>query len=97
VRSQYVKEVKARVDEVVPGEVQVVDRYEKLTDMPELAVECAGHAAVAEAAVIGVPDDTWGERVHAVIVLALGGALRRTAAAAKEFAAPAPERPVPSV
>jgi aspartate dehydrogenase len=48
VRSQYVKEVKTRVDEVVPGEVQVVDRYEKLTDMPELAVECAGHAAVAE-------------------------------------------------
>jgi aspartate dehydrogenase len=48
VRSQYVRDVKARVDEVVPGEVQVVDRYEKLTDMPELAVECAGHAAVAE-------------------------------------------------
>lgn len=48
VRSQYVKDVKARVDEIVPGEVQVVDRYEKLTDMPELAVECAGHAAVAE-------------------------------------------------
>jgi aspartate dehydrogenase len=48
VRSQYVKDVKARVDEIAPGEVQVVDRYEKLTDMPELAVECAGHAAVAE-------------------------------------------------
>jgi aspartate dehydrogenase len=48
VRSQYASAVKARVDEVVPGEVQVVDRYEKLTDMPELAVECAGHAAVAE-------------------------------------------------
>jgi aspartate dehydrogenase len=48
VRSQYANEVKARVDEVVPGEVQVVDRYEKLTDMPELAVECAGHAAVAQ-------------------------------------------------
>jgi aspartate dehydrogenase len=48
VRGQYVREVKARVDEVAPGEVQVVDRYERLTDMPELAVECAGHAAVAE-------------------------------------------------
>lgn len=48
VRSEYVNEVKARADEVVPGEVQVVDRYDKLTDMPELAVECAGHAAVAE-------------------------------------------------
>jgi hypothetical protein len=38
VRTQYVTEVKARADEVVPGEVQVVDRYERLTDMPELAV-----------------------------------------------------------
>lgn len=29
----------------------------------------AGHAAVTAAAVIGLPDDRWGERVHAVVVL----------------------------
>lgn len=28
----------------------------------------AGHPAIAEIGVIGVPDDTWGERVHAVLV-----------------------------
>ncbi|OBB81564.1 hypothetical protein A5781_11200 [Mycobacterium sp. 852002-30065_SCH5024008] len=32
----------------------------------------AGHPTVAAAAVIGVPDDQWGERVHAVIVLRAG-------------------------
>ena len=48
VRRQYVDEVRASADELARGEVQVVDQYEKLTDMPELAVECAGHAAVAE-------------------------------------------------
>lgn len=48
VRSQYVREVKAAVEAVAPGDVQVVDQFEKLTDIPELAVECAGHTAVAE-------------------------------------------------
>ena len=47
VRSQYVREVKAS-EAVARGDVQVVDQFEKLTDIPELAVECAGHAAVAE-------------------------------------------------
>jgi acyl-CoA synthetase (AMP-forming)/AMP-acid ligase II len=39
----------------------------------EVEQAVAKHPAVAACAVIGVPDDTWGERVHAVIVLQPGG------------------------
>jgi acyl-CoA synthetase (AMP-forming)/AMP-acid ligase II len=41
------------------------------------------HPAVEDAAVFGVPDDEWGERVHAAIQLRPGMAL--TAAAAVAF------------
>ncbi|MEU7817549.1 long-chain fatty acid--CoA ligase [Pseudonocardia sp. NPDC049154] len=61
------------------GYVFVVDR---LKDMivtggenvysAEVENALAGHPAVAACAVIGVPDDEWGERVHAVVVRAPG-------------------------
>jgi len=63
-----------RMDE--RGYLYIVDR---LKDMiitggenvysAEVENALAKHSAVAAAAVIGVPDDRWGERVHAVIVL----------------------------
>ena len=35
----------------------------------EVEQSLASHPAVAQVAVIGVPDETWGEAVHAVVVL----------------------------
>jgi acyl-CoA synthetase (AMP-forming)/AMP-acid ligase II len=35
----------------------------------EVEQAVAAHPAVAQVAVIGIPDDTWGEAVHAVVVL----------------------------
>ncbi|ODU07475.1 MAG: fatty-acid--CoA ligase [Pseudonocardia sp. SCN 72-86] len=64
------------------GYVHVVDR---LKDMivsggenvysAEVENALATHPAVASCAVIGVPDDRWGERVHAVVVLRAGQTL----------------------
>ncbi|EWM17380.1 long-chain fatty-acid-CoA ligase [Kutzneria sp. 744] len=61
------------------GYVYIVDR---LKDMivsggenvysAEVENALAKHPAVAACAVIGVPDEEWGERVHAVVVLADG-------------------------
>jgi aspartate dehydrogenase len=48
VRPQYVGAVRARAEEMASGEIEVVDRLEQLREIPELAIECAGHGAVAE-------------------------------------------------
>jgi aspartate dehydrogenase len=48
VRPQYVAAVRARAGEVAPGELEVVSSIEKLREFPELAIECAGHSAVAD-------------------------------------------------
>jgi acyl-CoA synthetase (AMP-forming)/AMP-acid ligase II len=64
------------------GYVYVVDRIKDMIisggeNVYSIEVEnvVAKHPAVAQVAVIGVPDETWGERVHAVVTLAPGSAL----------------------
>ncbi|MBX9978600.1 MAG: AMP-binding protein, partial [Mycobacterium gordonae] len=61
------------------GYVFVVDRIKDMIvsggeNVYSVEVEnaLARHPAVATCAVIGVPDERWGERVHAVVVLAPG-------------------------
>lgn len=39
----------------------------------EVEQAVASHPAVAQVAVVGVPDDVWGEAVHAIVVLHPGG------------------------
>jgi long-chain acyl-CoA synthetase len=35
----------------------------------EVENACASHPAVSQCAVIGIPDDDWGEAVHAIVIL----------------------------
>jgi acyl-CoA synthetase (AMP-forming)/AMP-acid ligase II len=64
------------------GYVYVVDRIKDMIisggeNVYSIEVEnvIAKHPAVAQVAVIGVPDEVWGERVHAVVTLAPGTTL----------------------
>ncbi len=64
------------------GYVYVVDRIKDMIisggeNVYSIEVEnvVAKHPAIAQVAVIGVPDEIWGERVHAVVALAPGSAL----------------------
>ena len=64
------------------GYVFIVDRLKDMIVSGGENVYCyevenaiAAHPAVSSSAVIGVPDDAWGERVHAVVVLKPGHAL----------------------
>ena len=64
------------------GFVYITDRFKDMIvsgaeNVYSIEVENAvsRHPAVNECAVIGVPDDKWGERVHAIVVLKPGKAL----------------------
>ncbi|MGH3556553.1 MAG: long-chain-fatty-acid--CoA ligase [Mycobacterium sp.] len=68
------------------GYVFIVDRLKDMIitggeNVYSVEVEnaLASHPAVAAAAVIGVPDDRWGERVHAVVVLQPGSEVTEAA------------------
>ena len=64
------------------GYLTIVDRLSDLVITggenvypAEVEAVLAGHPAVADVAVIGIPDERWGETVHAVVVLAPGALL----------------------
>ncbi|SEL22943.1 Acyl-CoA synthetase (AMP-forming)/AMP-acid ligase II [Roseateles sp. YR242] len=68
------------------GYVHVVDRIKDMivsggenVYSAEVENAIALHPSVSMSAVIGVPDERWGERVHAVVVLRPGAALEETA------------------
>jgi long-chain acyl-CoA synthetase len=61
------------------GYITIVDRLNDIVITggenvfpAEVETVLAQHPAVADIAVIGIPDDTWGETVHAVVVAAPG-------------------------
>ncbi|GAB3135832.1 long-chain-fatty-acid--CoA ligase [Microbispora hainanensis] len=61
------------------GHVYICDRIKDVVIVAgekaypaEIEKALEGLPAVAEAAVVGIPDDRWGERLHAVVVLAPG-------------------------
>jgi acyl-CoA synthetase (AMP-forming)/AMP-acid ligase II len=66
------------------GYVYIVDRIKDMivsggenVYSAEVENAIAKHPAVAACAVIGVPDDNWGGRVHAVVVLRTGAQARQ--------------------
>jgi len=69
-------------DPALRGYVYVVDRIKDMIisggeNVHSIEVEnvVARHPAIAQMAVIGLPGDRWGERVHAVVALKPGSAL----------------------
>lgn len=63
----YLYLIDRRDDKIVSGGVNIYPR--------EVEEALARHPAVLEAAVFGVPDDYWGEAVHAVVALRPGAAV----------------------
>jgi acyl-CoA synthetase (AMP-forming)/AMP-acid ligase II len=76
------------------GYLTIVDRLSDLVITggenvypAEVEAVLAGHPAVADVAVIGVPDERWGESVHAIVVLAPGNTARANGDAEPGFEA----------